>query len=385
MGFTAIARVTEDRWITCASLDHLSFGLQPGDELEVSSTICHEVRACRETVVIPDVDAERRLPRPPHPAPLRLQELRLGPDHPHRRQLLGHALRHRPRARAASARHVRSPSSSSRSSSPWSSTGRTSWRRGRAALASERDTARLREEFIAVVGHDLRNPIAAVSAGLSMLATRPSGEQAGAAHPGDAARDHARRARSSPTCWTSPAGVWASGSSWCHPGPVALEPTFRDVIAEIEKVAAQPIERDDRPAPSDPRRPPAAGAAPVEPARQCRDARQPGRRRSGSRPRDQDGMLRLAVTNQGAPIPEAVRPSLFLPFSRGGDRSQPAGPRPRALHRLRDRPGAWRPHRRPVGRGERHELRADDARAIRLSGRRRGRRHAITDADTETS
>ena len=41
MGFTAIARVTEDRWITCASLDHLNFGLLPGDELEVRSTICH--------------------------------------------------------------------------------------------------------------------------------------------------------------------------------------------------------------------------------------------------------------------------------------------------------------------------------------------------------
>ena len=36
MGFTAIARVTEDRWITCASLDHVGFGLLPGDELDVA-------------------------------------------------------------------------------------------------------------------------------------------------------------------------------------------------------------------------------------------------------------------------------------------------------------------------------------------------------------
>ena len=27
MGFTAVARVTEDRWITCASLDHVGLGL----------------------------------------------------------------------------------------------------------------------------------------------------------------------------------------------------------------------------------------------------------------------------------------------------------------------------------------------------------------------
>ncbi|SPJ24174.1 hypothetical protein [Palleronia abyssalis] len=57
MGFTAVARVTEDRWITCASLDHVSFGLLPGDELEVRSTICQEVRTCRDAITIPDVDA----------------------------------------------------------------------------------------------------------------------------------------------------------------------------------------------------------------------------------------------------------------------------------------------------------------------------------------
>src|SRR5699024_515534 len=59
MGFTAVARVTGDRWITCASLDHLNFGLRPGDELDVTSTICHEVRAYCDTIVIPDVDASK--------------------------------------------------------------------------------------------------------------------------------------------------------------------------------------------------------------------------------------------------------------------------------------------------------------------------------------
>jgi hypothetical protein len=61
MGFTAIARVTEDRWITCVSLDHLNFGLLPGDELEVSFTICHEVRACGQLVVWLDPDHGSRV------------------------------------------------------------------------------------------------------------------------------------------------------------------------------------------------------------------------------------------------------------------------------------------------------------------------------------
>ena len=37
------------------------------------------------------------------------------------------------------------------------------------SLKSERETAKLREQFIAVLGHDLRNPLAAISAGARIL------------------------------------------------------------------------------------------------------------------------------------------------------------------------------------------------------------------------
>ncbi|UQR64344.1 hypothetical protein LRP30_03235 [Bradyrhizobium sp. C-145] len=39
----------------------------------------------------------------------------------------------------------------------------------RTSLASERETSELREQFIAVVGHDLRNPLASVSARARIL------------------------------------------------------------------------------------------------------------------------------------------------------------------------------------------------------------------------
>src|ERR1700761_3143456 len=40
-------------------------------------------------------------------------------------------------------------------------------------LAREKEDAELRDQFIAVLGHDLRNPLAAVSAGTRMLLRRP--------------------------------------------------------------------------------------------------------------------------------------------------------------------------------------------------------------------
>jgi hypothetical protein len=45
MGFAAVARVTEDRWVACAVRDDIQFSLQPGSELKVATTICSEIRA----------------------------------------------------------------------------------------------------------------------------------------------------------------------------------------------------------------------------------------------------------------------------------------------------------------------------------------------------
>jgi GAF domain-containing protein len=69
MGFVAVARVTEDRWIACQVADEMEFGLKSGDELPIETTICNEIRQCGEAVVIDHVasDAEWRT----HPAPAR--------------------------------------------------------------------------------------------------------------------------------------------------------------------------------------------------------------------------------------------------------------------------------------------------------------------------
>ena len=55
MGFAAVARVTASRWVTCQTVDKISFGLAPGDELDVESTLCHEVRLSNTEIVIDDV------------------------------------------------------------------------------------------------------------------------------------------------------------------------------------------------------------------------------------------------------------------------------------------------------------------------------------------
>ena len=55
MGFAAVARVTDDRWVACSVNDLIGFGLKPGGELKVETTICSEIRAHHQPVVIEHV------------------------------------------------------------------------------------------------------------------------------------------------------------------------------------------------------------------------------------------------------------------------------------------------------------------------------------------
>ncbi len=58
MGFAAVARVTDDRWIACSVRDEINFGLEPGDELKLETTICHEIRQSGQAVIIDDVASD---------------------------------------------------------------------------------------------------------------------------------------------------------------------------------------------------------------------------------------------------------------------------------------------------------------------------------------
>ncbi|MFG4004245.1 GAF domain-containing sensor histidine kinase [Flavobacterium aquidurense] len=59
MGFAAIARVTEDRWITCSVQDNVLFGLKAGDELKIKTTICDEIRQNPKPVIIDNVSEDK--------------------------------------------------------------------------------------------------------------------------------------------------------------------------------------------------------------------------------------------------------------------------------------------------------------------------------------
>jgi signal transduction histidine kinase len=169
MGFAAVARVTEDRWIACQVLDNIHFGLKLGGELKVESTLCHEIRDSRTPIVINNVAEDPTYWGHHTPATYGLQSYISMPIILPDGRFFGTLCAIDPRpARIENpetigmfrlfaeliAAHLAADEE---------------LRQTRSELREQRELSELREQFIAVLGHDLRNPVAAIASGAKLL------------------------------------------------------------------------------------------------------------------------------------------------------------------------------------------------------------------------
>ncbi len=169
MRFAAIARVTEDRWVACGVRDEIAFGLEPGGELDVGSTICNEIRDHREAVIIDDVDNDPLYCRHHTPKTYGLKSYISVPIILSDDSFFGTLCAISPKPAKVSepkivgmfnifagliAHHIEAGRSVEQST---------------IALLNEQETSALREQFIAVLGHDLRNPLAGIESGMRLL------------------------------------------------------------------------------------------------------------------------------------------------------------------------------------------------------------------------
>ena len=178
MGFSAVARVTETKWIACAVRDQIALGLQPGGELDLHTTLCDEIRESGKVIAIDDVVKDKAFCNHPTPARYGFQSYISAPINLPDGRFFGTLCAIDPKpARVTSpevvgmftlfadliAQHLDAQERMAVSES---------------ALVAERATSRLREQFIAVVGHDLRNPLAAIAGGAELLRRMPLTPQA---------------------------------------------------------------------------------------------------------------------------------------------------------------------------------------------------------------
>jgi signal transduction histidine kinase len=169
MGFAAIAHITEDRWIACAVKDDIAFGMKPGDERRVETTLCDAVRDRREAIVIDDIaaDGDRRIPE--------MHGFRSYISMPIVRgdgSFFGTLCAFDPRPHKVSDPAVTCTFIAFAQFIALHLDTQLRLDTNEAALQEERARAALRDRFVAVLGHDLRNPLAAIEAGTRLLRER---------------------------------------------------------------------------------------------------------------------------------------------------------------------------------------------------------------------
>jgi len=178
MGFAAVARVTSDRWIACSVKDEIAFGLTPGSELKVESTICHEIRQSGEAVIIDCVDEDPLYARHHTPLQYGFQSYISMPIVLRDGSFFGTLCAIDPKPAK-----LRNPETIGMFRMfadliAFHLDANTRADASEADLLGERKQSELREQFIAVLGHDLRNPLASISAGVRLLSKEAQSEKA---------------------------------------------------------------------------------------------------------------------------------------------------------------------------------------------------------------
>lgn len=188
--FVCIAHVTDDAWIACAVLDKLGFGLEPGAQLEVTTTLCEEVRDSARAVIIDCVRDSDRYREHHTPRIYGFQSYFSIPifrtDGSYFGTLCG--LDPEP-ARLTDSTTVATMHLFAELVSKQLEAD-VKLAAARADLSIERETAELREQFIAVLGHDLRTPLGSILLGTEVLALK---------HPDPESRPIVERIRRSAT------------------------------------------------------------------------------------------------------------------------------------------------------------------------------------------
>ena len=324
MGFAAVARVTQDRWIACEVRDEIAFGLRPGGELAVETTICHEIRQSGVPVVIDHV-AEDAAYRDHHtPAQYGFQSYVSVPIVLKDGSFFGTLCAIDPRPAL-----VNTPQTTGMFKLFAELIGFHLSALDRIAISEARlldaqKTAELREQFIAVLGHDLRNPLGAIGAGADVLRTTPLNPRgirmvevirASVARMSGLIEDVMDFAR----------GRLGSGLTLVRNADAPLTPVLRHVIDELEakfpgrkivvELALQEPVDCDRTRIAQLLSNLVSNAisygAPAEAIRVTAQTR--------------DGFLELSVANGGDPIPPEAMERLFQPFTRGAVRPTQQG------------------------------------------------------------
>ena len=172
MRFAAVARVTEQNWVACAVDDAIDFGLKPGGELVLESTICHEIRQHRQPVIFGHASAHPVFSIHHTPRTYGLESYISIPIIKANGEFFGTLC-----AIDSVPANLDEPAIAKTLTLfaqliAMSLDTQNHLEKTKAALVDANESGRLREQFIAVLGHDLRTPLSAIRMSADLLETK---------------------------------------------------------------------------------------------------------------------------------------------------------------------------------------------------------------------
>ena len=169
MRFSVVARVTDTTWTACAVQDEIEFGVKLGSQLAVNETLCSESRASRAPILIEHASVDPLYHSHPAMKLYAIESYISVPIILSNGRYFGTLCAIDPSP--AKVTEPRILSMFTRFAALIASQLETQFRQeqDRTALLDERAVGELREQFIAILGHDLRNPLQAVYAGCELL------------------------------------------------------------------------------------------------------------------------------------------------------------------------------------------------------------------------
>ena len=173
MGFAAVARVTDAQWVCCASRDEIGFGLHPGGELVLETTLCNEIRQHHAPVVIDDVPASAQYCDHHTPARYGFRSYISVPIFRGDRSFWGTLCAIDPKPARVETAEARGMFRLFADLVGFHLDAHDRLRAIESALRHETDTARRREQFVAALGHDIRTPLQAIAGGLAVIERAP--------------------------------------------------------------------------------------------------------------------------------------------------------------------------------------------------------------------
>ncbi len=169
MRFAAVARVTDRRWIACSVADHIAFGMEPGDELEIRSTLCHEVLECGRAIIIDHVAADPVYRNHHTPTLYGFQSYASMPIRLLDGSVFGTLCAIDPAPRALNTPETVAMFEMFADVIGFQLSGVDRVRLIEAGLREEREAAATREQFAAVLEHDMRDALATIGCAADLL------------------------------------------------------------------------------------------------------------------------------------------------------------------------------------------------------------------------